>query len=148
RAGGLEHEGSQRCRPGCVGCRGLRALLGAELGLQRCPCCPHLGGTSSFLEGERGRDGQVGEGAVCCPPQLGQWSGEVREQAGTALRLPPAGQVGLEHRWADRMWELEHRGQTERSALQTLAIWPYLQHRRHWANLLPELAGSTLLGWE
>src|SRR5207302_4613565 len=104
--------------------------------------------TSLFCKDGRGRDGQVGEVAVCCPPQLGQWSGEVRQHVETSLRLLPAGQVGLEHRWADRMWELEQRGQTERSALQMLAIWPYFQHRRHWANLLPELAGSTLLGWE
>ena len=121
-SGGTEARGVSEESTGVRGLSGVTGLTGGGAGPPDVSMLSPSGTASSFLEEGRGRDGQVGDVAVCWPPQFGQWRGEVRQQAGTALRLPPAGQVGLEHRCAERMWELAQRGQTERSALQTLAI--------------------------
>jgi len=83
---------------GVGGFSGVTGLVESGAGPPVVSILSPSGTASSFLEDGRGRDGQVEEVAVCWPPQFGQWSGEVRQQAGTALRLPPAGHVGLGHR--------------------------------------------------
>ena len=54
------------------GLSGVTGLVGGGAGPPEVSMLSPSGGTSSFLEGGRGQDGQVGEVAVCCPPQLGQ----------------------------------------------------------------------------
>jgi len=50
--------------------------------------------------------------AVWSAPQLTQRRGEEEQHPGTALELPPPGQVGLGHRCMARVWLREQMGQT------------------------------------
>ena len=44
------------------------------------------------------------EKASWSQPQLGQWVGEVGQQPEMGRELPPFGQVGFWHLWAERVW--------------------------------------------
>ena len=67
-------------------------------------------GTTSVATVERlrgGGDGRLSQSllmAVCSAPQLTQRGGEEEQQPGTALALPPPGQVGLGHWCIARVW--------------------------------------------
>ena len=76
------------------------------------------GGMTSAAAVERlrgGGDGRLSQSlfvAVWSAPQLTQRGGEEEQQPGTALALPPPGQVGLGHRCMARVWLREQMGQT------------------------------------
>jgi len=76
------------------------------------------GGMISVAAVERLRGGGAGQlsqslwVAVWSAPQLTQREGEEEQQPGTALELPPPGQVWLRHRSMARVWLREQMGQT------------------------------------
>jgi len=88
------------------------------------------GGTISVATVERlrgGGDGRLSQAlsvAVWSAPQLTHRGGEEEQQPGTALELPPPGQVGLEQRWMARVWLREQMGQTGSVEGHLGAIWP------------------------
>jgi len=88
------------------------------------------GGTISVAAVERlrgGGDGRLSQSlcvAVCSAPQLTQRGREEEQQPGTALELPPPGQVGLGHRCMARVWLREQMGQTGSVEGHLGATWP------------------------
>jgi len=74
-----------------------------------------------------GGDGRLSQSllvAVWSAPQLTQRGGEEEQQPGTALELPPPGQVGLGHRCMARVWLREQMGQTGSVEGHLGATWP------------------------
>ena len=90
------------------------------------------GGTTSEITVEPlrgGGDGRLSQSllpvvAVWSAPQLMQRGGEEEQQPGTALELPPPGQVGLGHRCMARGWLREQMGQTGSVEGHLGATWP------------------------
>ena len=86
-------------------------------------------GTTSVatVDGLRvGGDGRLSQSrlvAVWSAPQLTQRGAEEEQQPGTALALPPPGQVGLGHRCIARVWLMEQMGQTGSAEGHLGATW-------------------------
>ena len=102
------------------------------------------GETTSLATVERlrvGGDGRLSQSllvAVWSAPQLPQWGGKEEQQPGTALALPPLGQVGLRHRCRTQEWLREQMGQTGWAEEHLGATWPYPQQFLHWVYRLEE----------
>ena len=88
------------------------------------------GGATSAATVERlrgGGDGRLSQSllvVVWSPWQLGQRGGEEEQQPGTALVLPPPGQVGLGPRCMAPVWLREQMGQTGVEEGHHAATWP------------------------
>jgi len=88
------------------------------------------GGTTSVATVERlrgGGDGRLSQSllvALWSAPQSTQLGCEEDQQSGTALELPPPGQVGLGHRCMARVWLREQIGQTGSVERHLGATWP------------------------
>jgi len=102
------------------------------------------GGTTSVATVERlrgGGDGRLSQSllvAVWSAPQLTQGEGEEEQQPGTALALPPRGQVGLGHRCIARVWLREQMRQTGSAEGHLGATWPKPQQLLHCVYWLEE----------
>lgn len=70
--------------------------------------------------------------AVCSPPQCMQPAGEVEQQLGIALRLPPLGEVGFRQRWCEREWLREQSRLTGSAEGQRGATCPKPEQFLHW----------------